>query len=121
MTALGPYVLLVVLAVRVLFLEGWSSGVLHLFRLDLSKLFTGKVWYAAASQIFFQLGTGVGVNQTLASFRKVNAPLVKFARWGPMINGLTGVFTSCIVFGYLGYYSKLEGIPIDEYPIKGPE
>jgi SNF family Na+-dependent transporter len=119
-TALGPYVLLVVLAVRVLFLDGWSSGVLHLLRPDFSKLFTWKVWFDAAGQIFFQLGNGFGINQTLASFRKVNAPLVKFATWGPMINGLTGVFTSCIIFGYLGYYSKLEGIPINEYPIQGP-
>jgi SNF family Na+-dependent transporter len=119
-TALGPYVLFVVLAVRVLFLDGWSSGVLHLLRPDYSKLFTGKIWYSAASQIFFQIGNGIGLLQTLSSFRKVNAPLVKFAKWGPMINGLTGVFISCIVFGYLGYYSKLEGIPIDEYPINGP-
>jgi SNF family Na+-dependent transporter len=119
-TALGPYVLLVILAVRVVFLDGWSSGVLHLFKPDFSKLFTGKVWYAAAGQIFFQIGTGIGVNQTLASFRKVDAPLVKFASWGPMINGLTGIFTSCIVFGYVGYYSKLEGIPIDDYPLEGP-
>lgn len=38
-----------------------------------------------------------------------------------MINFLSGVIGSVVIFGYLGYFSHLTGISINDLPMKGPD
>ncbi|MDH4229762.1 MAG: sodium-dependent transporter [Nitrospirota bacterium] len=70
------FVLGVALVARVLTLEpnpanpGWNvgAGLGFIWNPDLSRLGDGKVWLAAAGQIFFTLSLGFGAIQTYASY-----------------------------------------------------
>ena len=87
-------------------LDGSIDGIMQVMKPNWSLLFETKIWSQAAAQNFFLISNGYGVSQTLASFRKVNKPIVKFSIIAPLINSLTGVLCSCVVFGYLGFYMK---------------
>lgn len=52
-TATTPYVLLIVLLVRGIFLKGAWSGLAYLFAPDWSKLFSLSVWVDATNQAIF--------------------------------------------------------------------
>lgn len=39
----------------------------------------------------------------------------------PCVNFISGLIGAVVIFGYLGYFSKLSGIPINELPISGPD
>ena len=47
-TCLGPYVVLVVLMLRGLFLDGAGLGLKFLFKPDISKLWNAKIWKDSA-------------------------------------------------------------------------
>lgn len=57
-TALLPYVCLVVLITQSLLLDGAFDGLKYYLKPDFSRIFELKVWIAAAVQIFFSLGPG---------------------------------------------------------------
>ncbi|CAF1225172.1 unnamed protein product, partial [Didymodactylos carnosus] len=67
-TALFPYVVLMILMVRGLFLNGSKKGIEYYIKPDLSKLKDASVWVDAASQTFFSLGPGFGVLMAFASY-----------------------------------------------------
>jgi len=52
-TATLPYILLIVLLIRGLFLEGAMKGLYYLFVPDITKLFDPMVWVDAANQVIF--------------------------------------------------------------------
>ncbi len=52
-TATAPYLLLIILLLRGLFLEGATKGLYYLFVPDINKLFDPMVWVDAANQIVF--------------------------------------------------------------------
>ena len=55
-TATFPYVVLVILVIFGATLDGASDGIEFYLKPDTSKLADGKVWAAAATQIFYSLG-----------------------------------------------------------------
>jgi SNF family Na+-dependent transporter len=57
-TAIAPYVLLIILLFRGIFLTGASKGLVYLFYPDTSKLFQLSVWTDAVNQVFFQISIG---------------------------------------------------------------
>ena len=120
-TVLSPYVLLTILLIRVLMLDGSYSGIKYMFKPDFSKLFDVKIWTDAATQAFFQFGSGQGLAITLNSFRKIGSSVVFSSRMLVILNTLNGLFCSIIVFGFLGYYSQNFDIPIDELPLQGAD
>lgn len=48
-TASGPYILLVILLIRGLFLDGALNGIAYLFSPDLSRIFDANVWVDAGT------------------------------------------------------------------------
>lgn len=85
----------VVIAVRVLLLGApdparpeWNTvnGLGFLWNPDFSALKSGKVWLAAAGQVFFTLGVGIGVILTYASYLSRKQDVV--------LSGLTSVVTN---------------------------
>lgn len=48
-TATSPYLLLLILLIRGLFLEGSTEGIYYLFKPDFVKLFSPTVWVDAAN------------------------------------------------------------------------
>ncbi|XP_039292530.1 sodium-dependent serotonin transporter [Nilaparvata lugens] len=71
-TALAPYVVLVILLVRGISLPGASEGIRYYLTPQWHKLKYSKVWIDAASQIFFSLGPGFGTLLALSSYNKFN-------------------------------------------------
>ena len=55
-TATFPYVVLIILVIFGATLDGASDGIEFYLKPDTSKLADGKVWAAAATQIFYSLG-----------------------------------------------------------------
>lgn len=102
-------------------LDGSIDGIVQMLKPNWSLLFETKIWSQAAQTNFFLISNGYGVSQTLASFRKVNKPIVKFSIWAPLIISLTGVLSSLVVYGYLGFYMKEQNLTLEELPISGPE
>lgn len=73
-------VMIILLAVRVLFLPGASQGVSFLFRPDFSKI-TGQSLLAAMGQAFFSLSLGMGCIITYASHVKKEDSIVKLGTY----------------------------------------
>lgn len=61
-TALAPYVVLIILLVRGVTLPGASDGIMYYLTPQWDKLLHTRVWIEAASQIFFSLGESPGKN-----------------------------------------------------------
>lgn len=101
-------------------LNGFSTGLIYLLKPDFSKLFTVDIWKDAMIQVFFQLSLGQGCMITFASFRDVKEKIVLPTRLIPVINSLTGILASLIIFGYLGYFCEKYGLEIQNLPIAGP-
>jgi len=77
---LMPLLLLMVilLAIRALFLPGSMEGVIFLFKPDFSKI-TAETVLAALGQTFFSLSLGMGVMITYASYTKRETNIVKMS------------------------------------------
>lgn len=91
---------------------GASTGLRYYLTPDFSKLTDGKVWIAAASQIFYSTGIGWG---TLIAFASYNAPSHNFVRdaWlVPLINCGTSFLAGLVVFSVLGYLANLRGVEV---------
>ena len=120
-TVIAPYVLIFILQIRVCFLEGSFYGMKFQFVPNFSKLLTVQIWSEAATQALFQYSLGIGVGVTFARFRaegeSINRPPVLMC----IINILTGILNSLVVFGYLGHYCYQNNIGFDSLPIAGSE
>ena len=116
-TVITPYILLTVFLIRVIFLKGFSKGMWFLMMPNVEKMMDMSVWIKALEQVFFQTSIGMGVFINFSSFRKRSDPIVSPAVYLVLFNGLTGFYASMIIFGYLGHYSHIFDIPIEELQI----
>jgi SNF family Na+-dependent transporter len=113
-TAVFPYVVLIVLFFRGVTLEGAGKGVAFLFTPDWSTLYDPVVWLEAAGQIFYSLSVAFGALITYTSYSdpsKRPSPL-KDTLTVTFINCGTSVFASIVIFAILGF--KAKGRPIAE-------
>lgn len=112
--------LLLILFLRVCYLPGSLSGILYLVKPDIAKLFTLDIWIDAAIQVVFQTGAGQGYYLCFASFRHSKVPVISPSRYFLLLNTLTGLLSSLVVFGFLGYYSQAAGLSLASLDISGP-
>ena len=87
---------------------------------NFSKLLDINVWQDALSQTFFQNNIGYGVILSFASFRNKKDPLQSTSYILVFANLASSLLATLIVFGYMGYFSTISGIPIDQLPLSGP-
>lgn len=119
-TALFPYVMLLVLFFRGVTLPGASSGILYYVVPNFSLLQSPSVWTSAALQVFFSLGPGWGTLLTMGSFSRFHHLTTRDAFIIPVINALTSFFAGFVVFSVLGFLAHQMNVPVAEVTASGP-
>ena len=118
-TAVLPYIVLTIMFFRAVTLPGAGSGLLELFTPNLKSLYSPQVWLEAGGQIFFSLGLGFGGNLLLASHLDPNTNVFGDALFVTIVNSLTSIFCSVVVFSVLGYQSYILGTRVSDI-VGGP-
>ncbi|KAI6657011.1 Sodium- and chloride-dependent betaine transporter-like [Oopsacas minuta] len=118
-TALLPYVVLTIMFFRAVTLPGAGNGLLELFTPRIESLYSPQVWLEAGGQIFFSLGLGFGGNILLASHLDQNASVFLDAIFVSIVNSLTSIYASIVVFSILGYQSFILGTSVSDI-VGGP-
>lgn len=119
-TAIAPYVVLIILLVRGVSLPGAHEGIRYYLTPEWNKLKNTKVWIDAASQIFFSLGPGFGTLLALSSYNKFNNNCYRDALLTSSINCLTSFLAGFVIFSVLGYMAHVQNISIDKVGLEGP-
>ncbi len=119
-TAIFPFVVLVILFFRAIFLDGAIDGIKYYVTPNFEHLQSGEAWQAAATQIFYSLGPAFGGLITLSSYNKFDnnchrdSILIAFCNCG------TSVFAGIVVFSVLGFMAKTAGVSIADVAQGGP-
>jgi solute carrier family 6 (neurotransmitter transporter, serotonin) member 4 len=119
-TALAPYVVLIVLLFRGISLPGADEGIRYYLTPQWDKLRDKRVWIDAASQIFFSLGPGFGTLLALSSYNKFNNNCYRDALLTSSINCLTSFLAGFVIFSVLGYMAQVQNVSIDKVGLEGP-
>ncbi|XP_040568895.1 sodium-dependent neutral amino acid transporter B(0)AT3 [Lepeophtheirus salmonis] len=106
-TAIYPYVVLVIFFFRAVTLEGMEHGIIHLFKPKWHKLADPTVWLEAGTQIFFSLGLAFGGLIAYASYNPVNNNCTRDALIVAFTNCCTSMFAGIVIFAIMGYKATL--------------
>lgn len=120
-TAIAPYIVLLILLVRGVSLPGAGEGIKYYLTPEWSKLKNSKVWIDAASQIFFSLGPGFGTLLALSSYNKFNNNCYRDAIITSSINCLTSFLAGFVIFSVLGYMANVQHKSIEDVGLEGEE
>ncbi|XP_055622909.1 sodium-dependent serotonin transporter [Toxorhynchites rutilus septentrionalis] len=119
-TALAPYVVLLILLARGVTLPGAAEGIRYYLTPEWHKLRNSRVWIDAASQIFFSLGPGFGTLLALSSYNKFNNNCYRDALLTSSINCLTSFLAGFVIFSVLGYMANVQNKSIEDVGLEGP-
>ena len=104
-TAILPYVVLILLFIQGLGLEGSHAGIMYFLSPSFEKLKNVKVWFAAANQIFFTLGPGLSVLTTYGSYNVSSNNCYYDALIAVVANFAASFLAGFVVFSALGHMS----------------
>ncbi|XP_030622940.1 solute carrier family 6 member 16b [Chanos chanos] len=101
-----PYLVLFCFLIRGLMLDGAYDGIVYMFYPRLSIWGDVQVWRQAATQVFFALGLGFGSVIAYSSYNPRRNNCHRDAFMVSVINFLTSVLASLVVFAVLGFRAK---------------
>ncbi len=102
-TAIYPYVVLVIFFIRGMTLEGMEDGVKHFFTPKWERLADPVVWLEAGTQIFFSLGLAFGGLIAYSSYNPVNNNCTRDAVIVALTNCGTSMFAGIVIFSIMGF------------------
>ncbi|XP_073831238.1 sodium-dependent neutral amino acid transporter B(0)AT3 isoform X1 [Musca autumnalis] len=102
-TAIFPYVVLIIFFFRGITLKGASDGVAHLFTPRWETLLDPVVWLEAGTQIFFSLGLAFGGLIAFSSYNPANNNCYRDAILVSLTNCGTSMFAGVVVFSVIGF------------------
>merc|ERR1719150_528311 len=118
-TATFPYLILVVLMIRVLLLDGAIDGVKFFFTgsangvIDWGRLADIKLWRNAAEQMFFSLSVSWGGLIMFGSYNKFKTRVHIHSTLISSLDFVTSIIAGVVVFSILGHLSCKLGVPIE--------
>jgi len=113
-TATFPYVILLILLVRALFLDGAVEGLKFFFVPRWEEMLNWTVWRNAAEQMFFSLSVSWGGLITFGSYNKFKNPVHHQAMAISILDFVTSIIASIVIFSILGELSLKLNVPIKE-------
>uniref|UniRef100_A0A1I8J525 Transporter n=1 Tax=Macrostomum lignano TaxID=282301 RepID=A0A1I8J525_9PLAT len=119
-TALGPYVFLLILFIRGLFLPGGRAGIMYYLTPDWSSLATAQPWVEAAQQIFWSLAPAWGGTICMASHNAFNNNIYRDSLTLPVLSAMTSFFGGFVTFAYIGDLAMRKGQAINCVLKPGP-
>ncbi|XP_067636970.1 sodium-dependent neutral amino acid transporter B(0)AT3 [Eurosta solidaginis] len=102
-TAIFPYVVLIIFFFRGITLKGAADGVAHLFTPRWETLLDPVVWLEAGTQIFFSLGLAFGGLIAFSSYNPANNNCYRDAILVSLTNCGTSLFAGVVVFSVIGF------------------
>uniref|UniRef100_A0A914W3A0 Transporter n=2 Tax=Plectus sambesii TaxID=2011161 RepID=A0A914W3A0_9BILA len=117
-TTVAPYVIMLVLLVRVLTLPGSFDGLLYYFTPRWDRMLDLKVWGDAAVQVFFSLSSCLGGFITLASYNRFHNDCFKDMWLVAIGDTLTSIFAGCVTFATIGFMTYELDINIADFDLK---
>lgn len=102
-TAIFPYVVLIIFFFRGITLHGASSGVARFFTPRWELLLDPVVWLEAGTQIFFSLGLAFGGLIAFSSYNPANNNCYRDALLVSFTNCGTSMFAGIVVFSIIGF------------------
>ena len=118
-TAVLPYVILIILLIRAVTLPGADIGLYYFIKPSFKELANFQCWKDAAIQIFFTLGPGISVLTTYASYSKFENNCQLDAVVASIANVIASFLAGLTVFASLGHLSLIVGKPINEVAQEG--
>ncbi|CAF3746225.1 unnamed protein product [Rotaria socialis] len=113
-TAIAPYIVLIILLIRGVTLSGSLIGIKYYLEPKMELLKSFSIWNAAATQIFFSLGPGFGVLLALSSYNKFHNNCYRDALLTSSINCATSVLAGFVVFSTLGHMASVSSKTIEQ-------
>ncbi|KAL3194359.1 hypothetical protein MRX96_016480 [Rhipicephalus microplus] len=119
-SALFPYVCLLVLLVRGVTLSGATDGLMFYVKPDWSKLLIPRVWIAAGTQVFYSYGVGFGSLMTLGSYNSFHQNFFRDSAIVCIVNPMTSLLSGTVIFSVLGHMAFLAGKTVGDVAKSGP-
>jgi NSS family neurotransmitter:Na+ symporter len=120
LTVVLPWLLLLVFIVRGVTLPGAGAGLAYYLAPVFGRLLDPAVWCAAYGQVAYSVSIGFGIMIAYASFLPAKSDITGSAVTIAVADGLTSIAGGFAVFGTLGYYAQLKGLPVTEVLKGGP-
>ncbi|XP_055350607.1 sodium-dependent dopamine transporter-like [Paramacrobiotus metropolitanus] len=119
-TAIAPYVILLILFLRGIFLPGALTGIQFYMTFDFKRLLDAQLWIDAAVQVFYSTGAGFGVHLALSSYNQFHHNSQRDCLITVAANAAASLFSGFVVFTYLGYMANKQNLLIDHVAKAGP-
>ncbi|TRY69960.1 hypothetical protein TCAL_04885 [Tigriopus californicus] len=119
-SAMFPYAILTILAIKALTLEGAVDGINYLFTPDWNRLTMSECWIDGGTQIFYSYGVGIGALLALGSYNKFNHNCYRDTFVVCSINTFTSFYAAVIIFSILGFMAHEKGVEIADVVKSGP-
>ncbi|CAH1775405.1 unnamed protein product [Owenia fusiformis] len=103
LSAIFPYICLIILLVGGLMLPGSQDGLNKIFGQNWQHLLDSRLWKDAAVQVVFTLGLGWGAIITLNSYNHFKAPVWRSSLLVCIVVSLTSVLSVAVVYTYIGH------------------
>ncbi|XP_034560913.1 sodium-dependent neutral amino acid transporter B(0)AT1-like [Notolabrus celidotus] len=102
-TAILPYIVLLIFLIRGLTLKGALSGLRHLFTPDVHMLTKPTTWLNAGAQVFYAFGLAWGGLISFSSYNPVHNNCMHDAVILTVVTGLTSVYAAMVTYTIIGF------------------